>query len=494
MSDDEQEKTQVLDPEQTDLCATTIVAPATLLTEEVESAKAPDDDPISDATKKEVSKPATEDKVLQPGNIIKERFSVVRKIGAGGMGIVYCARDLRKEEAGDHDSMIAIKLLSENFKPHPQALRTLQQETVKSQQLAHPNIVNVFDFDRDDETVFMTMELLKGRPLKEYMAEIWGSNTPLQEVEPIITGLVYGLDYAHESGIVHSDLKPANIYLTDDGGVKILDFGIARAVLEAEPDAVTTIRQKQNAQPVGLLGLTPLYASPEMFDKAPPDPRDDIFALACLSYQLLAGKHPYHGRPANKAKAESLVPVRIPGLSEKQWQGLLKGLALERDQRTSNAREFLAQILPRRREPWKIAAMSIAMMSLMYLTYSLLKPAQEPHIFYNPLTPPSLSAGMQAEISDLLEIAEVQLLSGRLLRPEDGSAHDVYHKILILNPYNRDAITGMRRLVNAMSTEAERLLAEGKFSEARQYVDKGLQIDVKNSRLQTLKQKLEVLE
>ncbi len=438
---------------------------------------------------------AIEHQSLAAGSLIKDRFSLVEEIGYGGMGVVYTARDMRKEEAGDNDSLLAIKLLSEDFKKHPLALRMLQQESKKSQQLAHPNIVNVYDFDRDQNTVFMTMELLKGRPLREYLEEIWGSTTPFKELEPIIAGIVGGLDYAHQQGIVHSDLKPANIYLTEDEGVKLLDFGIARAVMNSERTKLTSNEKSDVANPTdGLVVLTPSYASPEMFDEMPPDQRDDIFALACITYQLLAGRHPYYNRPSNKAKEEGLVPSRIEGLSDRQWKGLLHGLSLDRETRTPTAKQFLAEISPKRQEPWRLAAMSIALLSLLYVFYVGIKPTETPHIFYNPLQPEVMSEQLAEDVSGLLEIAEVQLLTGRLLEPEGGSAYDLYAEVLDKNPYNREATAGMKELIVVMADEAERLIAEGKFSDALQYVKVGLNRDYKNPRLIELEKKLQLLK
>ena len=438
---------------------------------------------------------AIEHQSLAAGSLIKDRFSLVEEIGYGGMGVVYTARDMRKEEAGDNDSLLAIKLLSEDFKKHPLALRLLQQESKKSQQLAHPNIVNVYDFDRDQNTVYMTMELLRGRPLRDYLEEIWGSTTPFNELQTILSGIVAGLDYAHQQGIVHSDLKPANIYLTEDGGVKLLDFGIARAVMNSERTKVSTKDNSSIANPTdGLVVLTPSYASPEMFDEMPPDQRDDIFALACITYQLLAGRHPYYNRPSNKAKEEGLIPSRIDGLSDRQWKGLLHGLSLERETRTQTAKQFLAEISPKRQEPWRLAALSITLLSLLYIFYVGIKPAENPHIIHNPLHAEVMSEQLTQEVNGLLEVAEVQLLTGRLLEPAGSSANDLYAEVLFKNPYNREAIEGIKDLIVAMADEAERLIAEGRFSDAIQYVKVGLDWDHKNPELLELEKKLELLK
>src|SRR5262249_14109518 len=114
---------------------------------------------------------------LQPGSVVKSRFVLDTLIGKGGMGLVFSAIDRRKEEARDPNPRVALKVLSADFQRHPQAFIALQREARKAQTLAHPNVVTVFDFDRDHDTVFMTMELLKGRSLDSLVREVKGKGT-----------------------------------------------------------------------------------------------------------------------------------------------------------------------------------------------------------------------------------------------------------------------------------------------------------------------------
>ncbi len=125
---------------------------------------------------------------------------------------------------------MAIKVLSEDFQQHPESWIALQREARKSQQLAHPNIITVYDFDRDGGTVFMTMELLEGEPLTAVLKRIQGSGLPFKKAWPLIEGMARALAYAHQRGIVHSYFKPGNVFITRENVVKVLDFGIARAI------------------------------------------------------------------------------------------------------------------------------------------------------------------------------------------------------------------------------------------------------------------------
>ena len=435
--------------------------------------------------------------VLQPGALIKDRFRLEYEIGRGGMGIVYAARDLRKEEVGDKDSLIAIKLLSEDFKVHPNALGMLQQECKKAQELAHPNIVTVYDFDRDEDMVYMTMEFLTGRSLSDYIEEHRFEAADLDDVLPIISDIVHGLDYAHKQGIIHSDLKPSNVHLTEKGVTKILDFGIARAVMasEVEQASETNGGVSQSEINNNLMTLTPSYASLEMFQGASPDPRDDIYALACITYQLLAGEHPYGRCPADKAMERQLVPKRIEGLKDWQWEALLNGLALERENRTASAGEFFEALLPKRREPWKWAAMAIAMVALVSTIYFVMQPPEivEPSLFENPPPETELTGTTRVQVEEVLEVAEVHMMVGRLISPPGSNALDEFNKVLEIHPYNRRAIEGLKELLDELAQQAEIAMSNGDRKSAEELIENGLKVYNKHARLLELKQQLSSL-
>lgn len=420
-------------------------------------------------------------RALGPGTLIKNRFLLVEELGRGGMGVVYTARDLVHEEAGESDSLVAIKLLSDNFKEHPEALHMLQQETKKSRQLAHPNIVTVYDFDRDNDLVFMTMELLSGQSLETYLIE--NRHKALdKEVIPIIADIAHGLMYAHQRNIIHSDLKPSNIFLTDKGA-KVLDFGIARAAQQSDA---------QQSSEEDFIALTPSYASLEMFNGDPPDPRDDIYALACICYQLIANSHPYKRRPATEALEKGLVPEKISTLKEHQWQALLKALALKREQRTKTVGEFLRDLLPKRRQPRKVALVLLIIVSLSSGLYYFFRPAVivEPSLFENPPAETVLSLKQRAAVDDSLEVAEVHMMVGRLLNPPGGNALDEYRKVLDMHPYNRQAIAGLKDIMQQLVVEARRSIEAGNEAHAREIVLAGLKIYDKHEVLQALNQQL----
>lgn len=299
---------------------------------------------------------------LVVGSILKERFNLVSILGEGGMGLVFKAVDMLKVEAKDQNPYVAIKVLTGDFKEHPDAFISLQRETSKAQKLAHPNISTVYDFDRHKGTVYMTMELLNGEPLDEFIKDKMPKEGLKEELAlSIIKGLGEGLEYAHDQGLVHSDFKPGNAFIIDPddvdkmdhiemGGVKVIDFGIARAA------ATTTGEKSLHEDEVfdaGSLGaLTPAYATTEMYNGEDPHPSDDIYALACVAGQLLTGQHPYKKKPAPKAKDMRLRPPLIPGFTKRQQKAFEKGLAFERKDRTETMEEFLDGI--RRRKDYTV--------------------------------------------------------------------------------------------------------------------------------------------
>lgn len=288
------------------------------------------------------SQSAPRSKSVKVGSILKERFKLLDMIGHGGMGFVFKALDLVKVQAQDSNPYVAIKVLSDRFKKHSRAFIALQREASRTQRLAHPNITTVYDFDRDNDTIYMTMELLHGQPFDKLIAQLPADGLPQQVALRYIEDLCHGLAYAHKQQLIHCDLKPANIFLCDSGTVKLLDFGITRAFKsEHRENGDDTL-----FDPASLKALTPAYASVEMFRGEQPDPRDDIYAVACVAYELLTGSHPYKKVAAHKALELNLKPAPIKGVSRRQQKALLNALALERSKRTPTVDKFLEGIRP----------------------------------------------------------------------------------------------------------------------------------------------------
>jgi len=279
------------------------------------------------AAKQDADRALAEDKI-----ILNNRFVLKETLGSGGMGTVYKAQDLRKVEARDDHPYVAAKILNSDFKNHPDAFISLQREASRSHLLSHPNIVTVHDFDRDGDTIFMTMELLDGSDLELVLAKHKKNLLPVDKSIGIIKDFCQALIFAHKKGIIHSDLKPGNIFVTRAGDTKVLDFGIARLALES------TRKDHFDAGRIG--AITPAYASLEMLGHKPPDARDDVYAAAIIAYELFSGRHPFDTKSAAVALAKGMKPSRIESLSKRQWQALSKGLELKRADRTTSIQEL----------------------------------------------------------------------------------------------------------------------------------------------------------
>jgi len=278
--------------------------------------------------KKDADKALAENKI-----ILNRRFVLQETLGAGGMGTVYRAQDLRKVEAQDINPHVAAKILNADFRNHPDAFISLQREASRSHLLSHPNIVTVHDFDRDGDTIFMTMELLDGEDLESLLKRHQNVGIEKERALEIFKDFCVALDYAHKKGIIHSDFKPGNIFVTKDGATKVLDFGIARLAQES--------KNKDHFDAGRIGAITPAYASLEMIGHKPPDASDDVFAAAIIAYELFTGKHPYQSKSAAVALVKGLKPEKIEHLSKRQWAALSKALELKRIDRTSNIQELL---------------------------------------------------------------------------------------------------------------------------------------------------------
>jgi len=412
------------------------------------------------------------------GDVLNRRFVLEEAIGRGGMGIVYRARDLRKEEAMDRDPHVAVKVLNADLQDHPDAFIALQRECKRAQRLAHPNIATVYDFDRDGPTVYMTMELLHGESFEQLLKRLGSRGLPPEQAFPLITGMGSGLAHAHAHGIVHSDFKPANAFIAKDGRVRVLDFGIARALSlpgETAQDK-TLFNPKWDA-------MTPAYASCEMFHRAPPDPRDDIYALACVSYELLAGRHPFEKLPADRAREEERVPARVVSLDKRQNQALARALAFDRERRTATVEQFLADLTAngsssrRSVAGWAVAlALALAAVAVTAVSYLRPQPAPNPERVASPppIPAPVLEVATQDKISRILEVADLHLQVGRLSEPEGSNAYAAYQEVLQLQPGNSQARAGLEQIAAAYVTAARSELDRGDSRAAMAEVAQGL--------------------
>jgi serine/threonine-protein kinase len=223
-------------------------------------------------------------------------YRIVEKIGAGGMGVVYRAHDERL------DREVAIKVLPEEVAGDPDRLHRFEREAKAVAKLDHPNILAIHDFGIEDGVVYAVMELLEGESFRGLISN--GGITTGKGVE-YARSIAEGLAAAHEKGIVHRDLKPENVFLTTDGRVKILDFGLAKLELPEADLATETPTATLDTAPGALLGTIP-YMAPEQVQGQPADHRSDIFALGVVLYEMLTGQRPFGGSTSVETAAAIL--------------------------------------------------------------------------------------------------------------------------------------------------------------------------------------------
>lgn len=374
--------------------------------------------------------------VPHASNVIKDRFVLESRLGKGGMGQVYKARDLRKEEANDDNPWVAIKFLGEEFSRHPKALISLQREAKKSQQLAHPNVLTVYDFDRDGDRVYMTMEMLQGDALSG-LKNITFAEGKEPSNETLIEQMASGLAYAHENGLVHSDFKPDNVFVTTEGRVKILDFGIARIMDSAV--------QKDSFDAGELGAMTLRYASLEMLRRdSDPHPADDVYALGLIAYQLYTGSHPYGGRTALDALEQGLKPEPIKGIKRHQWRAIAGAIALERADRTPSADEFLKEFSGTSRRNRILMAMVLVLaLASGYFAWEASKP-EGPAVPFAEL-PMQVQNEFRAQIDRGQQSAEIGDWDG---------ASRYFIAAYALHPRNPEAENGLRMLVQHLEQVA----------------------------------------
>jgi serine/threonine-protein kinase len=231
--------------------------------------------------------------------LVSGRLRFSPAIGAGGMGEVYRATDTNLKRA------VAIKVLPESVATDRDRLARFQREAEVLASLNHPNVAAVYGLERSDGVTALVMELVEGPTLADRITQ---GAVPLDEALPIAKQIAEALEAAHEKGIIHRDLKPANIKVRPDGTVKVLDFGLAKA-LEAPSTAISATQSPTITSPammtgVGVLLGTAAYMSPEQARGKAVDKRSDVWAFGCVLYEMLTGHRAFDGETTTEKACE----------------------------------------------------------------------------------------------------------------------------------------------------------------------------------------------
>jgi serine/threonine protein kinase/Tol biopolymer transport system component len=229
-------------------------------------------------------------------------YEIVAAIGAGGMGEVYRAKDTKLGRD------VALKILPASFTNDPERVARFRREAQVLASLNHPHIAQIHGLDEVDGTQFLVLELVDGESLDKRIAR---GRIPVDEALGIAKQIAEALEAAHEKGIIHRDLKPANIALTKDGSVKVLDFGLAKAVEATSDSSVHAMNSPTITSPammtrVGVILGTAAYMSPEQAKGRAADKRSDVWAFGCVLYEMLSSKRAFEGEDVSDALANVL--------------------------------------------------------------------------------------------------------------------------------------------------------------------------------------------
>jgi serine/threonine-protein kinase len=266
------------------------------------------------------------------GRLLDDRYRVGDRIARGGMATVYAGMDTRL------DRPVAIKIMHPGYAEDAAFVARFTREARSAARLSHPNVVSVFDQGEDGGTVFLVMEYVAGRTLRDLLQER-GRLSPAETIE-VMEPVLGALAAAHQAGIVHRDVKPENVLLADDGRVKVADFGLARAASAAGSSQATQ----------GVLIGTVAYLSPEQVERGIADARSDVYSAGIVMYELLTGTPPYAGEsPMAVAYAHVHEDVPAPSQTRPGLHPALDALVVKStrrdpDERPADAGRLLAAV------------------------------------------------------------------------------------------------------------------------------------------------------
>jgi serine/threonine protein kinase len=278
---------------------------------------------------------------VPPPSGVEERrigkYVVKRELGRGGMGAVYLA-----EQTG-LGREVAIKELVPSAAADPTALKRFLQEAQVMARTSHPNLVQVYDMEQIQGANYIVLEFVRGKSLRDWLNR---SAIPLPQVFAVMHGVLQALDYAHRHAIVHRDMKPENVLISDEGDVKVADFGIARLTDDSGGPGSTATK-------TGTTVGTPQYMSPEQVASSKVDGRSDLYSAGIMFYELIVGQPPFTASEADgpftlMAKHVQAPPkppsVHKPGLDPQLEEVILKSLSKRPEDRYQNGQEFDAAV------------------------------------------------------------------------------------------------------------------------------------------------------
>ncbi len=271
------------------------------------------------------------------GSVVNNRYLLERKLGHGCMGQVFIATDLAAENTGVADSRIILEVVAVDLHQQPESLTRLKDAVARIKGLAHPNIARVFGVEQADGQVSVAMEHLSGRWLADIIRQARKAPLPLATAWALIEGISNGLAYAHKQGMVHSNLNPCSIFVTDAGMPKIMGFEL----IDALPTSLEAIELLDT---MTLRAYNEAYSADLIASRSSADPADDLYPLGVIAYELLTGKHPFQRHSLDAARQKCLSYAPIPNLPPRAAKLIADCLSFERNARPENAARFIKRM------------------------------------------------------------------------------------------------------------------------------------------------------
>lgn len=396
-------------------------------------------------------------------DVIADRYLVVDSLPGSGMGQIYKALDRRRTSSNISSTYVALKFARSSGNENL-PLSRIQNEFRKLSLLEHRNIVRAVDSGVYQSAEYLVLEWLDGKSLFAVLDEQTSKRLALVRAREAIESVSAGLAHAHERNIVHGDVKPSNIFISDKHGIKLLDFGTST-------DSGDVPRPQDWA--------TEIYASAEILSGSPATKPDDVFSLGVTAYLLLSGNRPFGSKNALTARQEGLAPKPLPADAEDYWPVVKAALSFEPQDRPRDAAQFLAgfhgatwEKSPEVRQEHRPAAQTGLYPFAAALVFLLL-------VWGGWSTRPE---GPQApNVDELLRRADTALLQGSLIEPAQRSAFHYYRQALQYLPDNPRALDGMDEVTNGLLSRAGQSLSADDFRAARRNLLLAAQVNPSHS-------------
>lgn len=402
------------------------------------------------------------------------KYRIDGVLGQGAMGVVYKAFDPNIDRA------VAIKTIHKSLLETDmgqELLGRFHNEAKAVGRLQHSNIVSIYEFDQYEGTPFFAMELVDGKELRGLLRD--GVKLSLEQIVKLFDQILDGLAYTHSYGIVHRDIKPGNIFVLKNGGVKIADFGIAR------------VDNSELTMAGSVLG-TPSYMSPEQCMGQPVDPRSDLFSTAVMLYEVLTGQKTFKGETAtaimhNVVSANPEPPSKLNAELPPAVDELMKkALAKNPQQRFQSATEFKAALDlcltkpqgQKLKRQLLVAGAALGVIALLGAGgYWIAHRPQSVNV--SAAVSPQTAIGQPAKpltaedvkkIDRLLQVAKAHFSVGRLVSPQGSNAYEAYQQVLAMDPSNQEALKGVEEATDRFYKRAKLLWSQGDTQNVKEHL------------------------